>query len=221
MPALDFSFLQCLSDTFSNFAADGRIAIKNVSAFLLHFDEIELAWQDICLKCTCFWSYHCVQAAPNPHGIMSSKASGEPAVMAAASVIMAIQQATAAAAKDLGNTAAAAAGAGGGAGDTVFTVLPAPATPHRIKAVVGRFSVGHMLQEAMGGTAGAEEGGAGDEVQDSTGGVVGGEKGGEASGGRGGEPQGGLVESKGKSQGEALGSAAAAAPAGPAHAAAS
>ena len=145
------------------------------------------------------------QDAPNPKGIMSSKASGEPALMAASSVIMAFQQAAAAAAHDIaaatannckhtpeapralgglgtaitphddaaaaGGSGAAAAGGGGGnpvaaggggaggdnpaaaaaGGSDVFVVLPAPATPQHIKAVVGRFSVAELLQKAMEG----------------------------------------------------------------------
>jgi hypothetical protein len=152
---------------------------------------------------------------------MSSKASGEPALMASASVIMAIQQATAAAAHDIATaasvtattitgvtpapepqlrgttmspprpvvtaaatakTAAAAArvsGGGGaaaasargaasggvvvGGGNDSFLVLPAPATPQRIKSVVGRFSVAELLQKAMEG--GGAMGAAGDQGQ--------------------------------------------------------
>jgi hypothetical protein len=107
--------------------------------------------------------------APNPRGILSSKASGEPALMASTSALMALQAAAGAAASEVAGLArvpqqqqqqqeaslAAAAdscdvGAAGGSGRVVgWCVLSAPATPQKLKAAVGSFSVADALEAAL------------------------------------------------------------------------
>lgn len=95
-----------------------------------------------------------MQGAPNPAGIMSSKASGEPALMASTSVLSALQQAVAAAAAELQQLRpAGGACEGGGSGSSM--VLMAPATPPRIKRTLGDFSVAAILRAAMAQEAGA------------------------------------------------------------------
>ncbi|WIA33322.1 hypothetical protein OEZ86_006460 [Tetradesmus obliquus] len=116
--------------------------------------------------------------APNPRGILSSKASGEPALMASTSALMALQAAAGAAAREVAGLAGAAAGVtaqagmqqqqhqqqqqqqqssgtestgaygGAGAGGG-WCVLSAPATPVKLKAAVGSFSIADALEAAL------------------------------------------------------------------------
>lgn len=111
--------------------------------------------------------------APNPKGILSSKASGEPALMTSTSALLALQQAVAAAASELQQLVGAKAsavgsgvgavggvdavvsdtgGAGTGTNGAVsrgWSVLAAPATPQRLKSVVGSFSIADLLEATM------------------------------------------------------------------------
>lgn len=102
------------------------------------------------------------QDTPNPQGIMSSKASGEPALMTSVSVLSAIQQAVASAGEDVATCQSTVMPVGAvtarqvGNGMTSKTscagkmvTLCAPATPQRIKTAVGAFSVADMLEEAV------------------------------------------------------------------------
>lgn len=86
--------------------------------------------------------------APNPVGIAGSKASGEPALMTSTSALMALQQAAAAAAAEVQGMQLGG-GCSGGGGDGDFRVLAAPATPERLKTVVGPFSIANALEAAM------------------------------------------------------------------------
>jgi hypothetical protein len=85
---------------------------------------------------------------------MSSKASGEAGLITSASVIMALQAATAAAAREMASlqlpaaAAARAAASAGPGGD--FAALAPPATPRRIKHAVGSFSIAALLLDALG-----------------------------------------------------------------------
>jgi hypothetical protein len=111
------------------------------------------------------FSVNFLSDAPNPKGILSSKASGEPALMASTSALMALQAAAGAAAMEVAGLAkprplvglqvqqqnkdervddGAAAGAGGG-----WCVLSAPATPFKVKAAVGSFSIADALEAAL------------------------------------------------------------------------
>lgn len=88
---------------------------------------------------------------PNPRGILSSKASGEPAVMASTSALMAMQQAAAAAAQEVQGLLC---GASRNVTDHVgFQMLSAPATPEKLKGVVGGFSLADVLEAATGAPA--------------------------------------------------------------------
>lgn len=98
--------------------------------------------------------------APNPRGILSSKASGEPALMTSTSALLALQQAAAAAVQEvqgLPGPATAVTGAGsGGVGEGTagpsnygWCVLAAPATPEKLKGVVGSFSIADALEAAL------------------------------------------------------------------------
>eukprot|EP00878_Enallax_costatus_P017692 GHUV01018588.1.p1 GENE.GHUV01018588.1~~GHUV01018588.1.p1 ORF type:complete len:473 (+),score=159.98 GHUV01018588.1:103-1521(+) len=89
---------------------------------------------------------------PNPRGIMSSKASGEPAVMASTSALMALQQAVTAAVQELQGLQPGAKCAEGSqvVGDTSgFSVLTAPATPPKLKGTVGAFRLADALEAAL------------------------------------------------------------------------
>lgn len=86
--------------------------------------------------------------APNPAGIAGSKASGEPALMTATSALLALQQAAAAAAAEVESLTAACGGNRHGRGG--WKVLAAPATPQRVKSVIGTFSIADALQAALG-----------------------------------------------------------------------
>lgn len=91
---------------------------------------------------------------PNPRGILSSKASGEPAVMTSTSALMALQQAVRAAVQELQGLHSAAAitdrSDGNLVGDTGgFKVLTAPATPYKVKSTVGAFSLADVLEAAV------------------------------------------------------------------------
>lgn len=110
--------------------------------------------------------------APNPVGIAGSKASGEPALMTSTSALLALQQAAAAAAveveglktpgRKVSTAAAAVAGAPaagavlvtGGVGEGAsevgqWRVLAAPATPQRLKDVIGPVSIADALERAL------------------------------------------------------------------------
>jgi hypothetical protein len=93
--------------------------------------------------------------APNPVGIAGSKASGEPALMTATSALLALQQAAAAAAAEVEGWAGGGSGVVWGVygqrmvGDGGFKVLTAPATPQRLKGVVGPFSIADALEAAV------------------------------------------------------------------------
>jgi hypothetical protein len=89
--------------------------------------------------------------APNPVGIAGSKASGEPALMTSTSALMALQQAAAAAAAEVEamQLGGGCDGGSGGGGEGGFRVLAAPATPERLKSVVGPFSIANALEAAM------------------------------------------------------------------------
>eukprot|EP00879_Flechtneria_rotunda_P018406 GHRR01019308.1.p1 GENE.GHRR01019308.1~~GHRR01019308.1.p1 ORF type:complete len:164 (+),score=51.65 GHRR01019308.1:820-1311(+) len=92
--------------------------------------------------------------APNRTGIMSSKASGEPALMNATSVLMALQQAAAAAVEEvqgLADGSFCGAVVNKGASDEHWRVLPAPATPQRLKGIIGQFSIADALEAALKG----------------------------------------------------------------------
>jgi hypothetical protein len=122
------------------------------------------------------FSVNFLSDAPNPRGILSSKASGEPALMASTSALMALQAAAGAAAKEVAGlsssrenkskaevqapgvqlqhekgsiTAGGAASSGGG-----WRVLSAPATPPKLKAAVGAFSVADALEAALAACVG-------------------------------------------------------------------
>jgi hypothetical protein len=112
--------------------------------------------------------------APNPRGILSSKASGEPALMASTSALMALQAAAGAAASEvaglsqvaqqqqqqqegIGSRASGVADfcTGGGSGRAAgWCVLSAPATPQKLKAAVGSFSVADALEAALAACSG-------------------------------------------------------------------
>jgi hypothetical protein len=101
--------------------------------------------------------------APNPRGILSSKASGEPALMASASALMALQAAAGAAASEVAGLArvaqqqlqqqredSSASGAADSSGRAAgWCVLSAPATPQKLKAAVGSFSMADALEAAL------------------------------------------------------------------------
>lgn len=90
---------------------------------------------------------------PNPVGIAGSKASGEPALMTSTSVLLALQQAAAAAAAEVeGLGVAAEAGKGQAVG---WRVLAAPATPQRLKEVIGPISIADALEAAAAVGSGA------------------------------------------------------------------
>jgi hypothetical protein len=128
------------------------------------------------------FSVNFLSDAPNPKGILSSKASGEPALMASTSALMALQAAAGAAAVEIAGLAAvdgavwapgqlqhdkgtsaaidaAAAGGGGARGGLAagiaasraagWRVLCAPATPQKLKAAVGSFSIADALEAAL------------------------------------------------------------------------
>lgn len=89
---------------------------------------------------------------PNPVGIAGSKASGEPALVTSTSVLLALQQAAAAAAAEVEGLALSVAAAeaedkGQAAG---WRVLAAPATPQRLKEVIGPISIADALEAAAG-----------------------------------------------------------------------
>jgi xanthine dehydrogenase molybdopterin-binding subunit B len=89
-----------------------------------------------------------LEDAPNPNGIMSSKASGEPALMTSVSALMALQQAAAAAILELSHGRARQQ-SGLQQGDKSgrgWNMLTAPATPHKIKRHLGAFSIADMLE---------------------------------------------------------------------------
>ena len=93
--------------------------------------------------------------APNPAGIAGSKASGEPALMTATSALLALQQAVRAAAEEIeqlkpGAGGVGVCGGGGVRGEGGWRVLSAPATPQRVKGVMGAFSIADALQAALG-----------------------------------------------------------------------
>lgn len=87
-----------------------------------------------------------LDAAPNRRGVLSSKASGEPSLMASTSVLLALQRAAAEAAAEVEALCCGAPGAA-----TPWRVLAAPATPPRLRAVVGVFSIADALQAALVG----------------------------------------------------------------------
>lgn len=87
--------------------------------------------------------------APNPAGIAGSKASGEPALMTSTSVLLALQQAVAAAAAELEKQQLRGRGCDGGSHPPGWRVLAAPATPQRTKGVMGPVSIADALEAAM------------------------------------------------------------------------
>eukprot|EP00775_Hariotina_reticulata_P011870 gene11870-12014_t len=92
-----------------------------------------------------------LEDAPNPHGIMSSKASGEPALMTSVSALMALQQAAAAAISDLSHGCAGQSD-GIQQGDIPggrWKMLAAPATPLNIKRHLGAFRIADILQKSI------------------------------------------------------------------------
>lgn len=94
--------------------------------------------------------------APNPVGIAGSRASGEPALMTATSAMLALQQAAAAAVQEIEGGFGVLGGGESSCGERkeeqrkegVWKVLTAPATPQRLKGVVGAFSIADALEAA-------------------------------------------------------------------------